>query len=156
LLEPISVADAARQRDRLFENAAGGACVSLPNRRQADEREAVGGPQRIAMFPRDREALRGAIGAIGTFYNLFGPSCKRAREAMVAGNVDFAFRFMQRFQQTISEVLGTGSTWSFLRAAMQMKYKIDIGMPRPPLGSCDKPWAEADVRKYIALVDEAT
>ena len=30
---------------------------------------------------------------------------------------------------------------------------IDVGMPRSPLGSADKTWAEADVRRLLRMVD---
>lgn len=99
--------------------------------------------------------LSGSIGAIGTFYNLFGPACRRAREAMVAGQVEKAQTFMLKFQQVISRVVSSGSTWSFFRAAMRHKYDLDIGMPRAPLGSLDKPWDEAEIAKLVASVDEA-
>ena len=33
------------------------------------------------------------------------------------------------------------------------EYNIDIGMPRPPLGSMDKPWPDAEVERVLALVD---
>lgn len=99
--------------------------------------------------------LCGAIGAIGTFYNLFGPACRRVREAMVAGHVEQARTFMLKFQQMISRVIASGSMWSFFRAAMRQKYGLDIGSPRAPLGIMDKPWAEADVAELLELVDEA-
>ena len=99
--------------------------------------------------------LCGSIGAIGTFYNVYGPACRRAREAMVAGQVDKAGSFMLKFQQVIASVIASGSIWSFFRAAMQLKYGIDIGMPRAPLGILDKPWDEAEVAKLVAMVDEA-
>ena len=99
--------------------------------------------------------LSGSIGAIGTFYNLFGPACRKAREAMVAGQVEKASAFMLKFQQVIARVIASGSIWSFFRAAMRHKYDIDIGAPRAPLGSMDKPWAEADIAELVALVDEA-
>ena len=99
--------------------------------------------------------LSGSIGAIGTFYNVFGPACRRAREAMVAGQVDQARSFMLKFQQAIARVVASGSMWSFFRAAMKHKYDIDIGMPRAPLGVMEKPWNEADVAQLVALVDEA-
>lgn len=99
--------------------------------------------------------LSGSTGAIGTFYNLFGPVCRRAREAMVAGQVEQASAFMLTFQQMIARVVSSGSMWSFFRAAMRQKYGLDIGMPRAPLGSLDKPWDEAEVAKLIATVDEA-
>ncbi len=98
--------------------------------------------------------LSGSIGAIGTFYNVYGPACRRAREAMVAGHVDQVRSFMLKFQQVIASVIASGSIWSFFRAAMQLKYDIDIGMPRAPLGVMDKPWNEADVAQLVAMVDE--
>jgi N-acetylneuraminate lyase len=100
-------------------------------------------------------ALSGAIGAIGTFYNLWGPACQAARRAFVEGSFETGQRFMLAFQSAIGEVLRSGSVWSFLRAAMGIKYAIDIGPPRAPLGALDKPWQEADVERLIASVDKA-
>lgn len=99
--------------------------------------------------------LCGSIGAIGTFYNLFGPACQRARAAMVAGQVEKARTFMLAFQQAIARVIASGSMWSFFRAATRHKYGLDIGMPRAPLGTLDKPWEEGEITKLIAMVDEA-
>lgn len=99
--------------------------------------------------------LSGSIGAIGTFYNLFGPACRRAREAMVAGQVEKAQSFMLTFQQVISRVVSSGSIWSFFQAAMRQKYDLDIGMPRAPLGALDKPWDETEIAKLVAMVDGA-
>lgn len=98
--------------------------------------------------------LAGAIGAIGTFYNLFGAECRQARQAMTDGNVEAATKFMLRFQTAIGRVLDSGGIWEFFRSAMQIKHNLDIGMPRPPLGSADKPWDEAKVREVLALVSE--
>jgi len=97
--------------------------------------------------------LSGAIGAIGTFYNLWGPVCRRVRQAMIEGNVAEATEFMLRFQSAISQVIDSGSVWSFLRDAMQLKYHLDIGLPRAPLGSADKPWDENEVQNVIQLMD---
>ena len=97
--------------------------------------------------------LSGSIGAIGTFYNVFGPACRRARQAMCDGQVERAGSFMLAFQQAIARVIASGSIWSFFQAAMRQKYGIDIGMPRPPLGIADKPWAEADIAELVASVD---
>ncbi len=99
-------------------------------------------------------AVSGAIGAIGTFYNLWGPACQAARQAFVAGSFESGRRFMSAFQSALARVLGAESVWSFLRAAMRLKYGIDIGMPRPPLGVKDKPWEDAEVERLIAQVDE--
>jgi N-acetylneuraminate lyase len=98
-------------------------------------------------------ALSGAVGAIGTFYNLWGPACQAARNRFVAGEFESTRRFMLVFQSAIDEVLRSGSVWTFLRAAMRLKYDIDIGPPRPPLGVLDKPWKTADVERIIQMVD---
>lgn len=98
--------------------------------------------------------ISGSIGAIGTFYNLWGKSCKAAWLAMRAGRVDEARAFMLRFQTAIARILAAGSTWTFLRQAMQQKYGIDIGLPRAPLGSQDKSWSDADIAEIVALVDQ--
>jgi N-acetylneuraminate lyase len=97
--------------------------------------------------------LSGAIGAIGTFYNLWGPACQQARAATAEGDVATGFAFMQRFQRAIADVIESGGTWSFLRAAMRLKYGIDVGMPRPPLGATDTPWTDADVRRVLQIID---
>lgn len=100
--------------------------------------------------------LSGGVGAIGTFYNLWGPACRKARHAMVAGDVAGSTAFMLRFQQAIAAVLQSGSIWTFLRQAMRMKYGLDIGMPRAPLGLADKPWPDDEVRRVIEMVDGPT
>lgn len=97
--------------------------------------------------------LGGAVGAIGTFYNVWGPACQSARQAAVAGDVPAASAFMRRFQTAIADVIDSGGVWTFLRAAVQRKYGIDVGMPRPPLGAADRPWAEAEVQRVLVLVD---
>ncbi|MFO0916959.1 MAG: dihydrodipicolinate synthase family protein [Planctomycetaceae bacterium] len=97
--------------------------------------------------------ISGSVGAIGTFYNLWGPVCQKARQAMVDGKVDVASKFMLRFQLAIARVLESGSIWSFLRAAMQRKYDLDIGAPRAPLGMADQPWEDAKVREILDLVE---
>lgn len=99
--------------------------------------------------------LSGACGAIGTFYNLWGPACKKARQAIAAGDVEFGRRFMLRFQTAISRVIRSGSIWSFIRAAMQLEHGIDIGRPRAPLGAMDQPWDPADVREIVRSVNAA-
>jgi N-acetylneuraminate lyase len=100
-------------------------------------------------------ALSGAIGAIGTFYNLWGATCQAARQRFVEGSFETGRRFMLAFQSAIAEVLRSQSVWGFLRAAMRHKYDVDIGPPRPPLGMLDKAWKAADVERIITLVDGA-
>lgn len=98
--------------------------------------------------------LSGACGAIGTFYNVFGPACAAARAATAAGDVAAGRAFMLRFQSTIADAIA-GGMWSFLRAAVQFKYAIDVGMPRPPLGSADAEWDASRVRELVERVDGA-
>lgn len=97
--------------------------------------------------------LSGAVGAIGSFYNLWGPACAAAREATVNGDVSAGRDFMLRFQTAIADVLGGAGMWSFLRTAMRLKYGIEVGLPRPPLGATDSEWDDAEVEKLIARVD---
>ncbi len=101
-------------------------------------------------------ALSGATAAIGSFYNIFGVECQKARATFVAGNIEAGLSFMQGFQQMISAVLQSGSIWTFFRAAMQRRFQIDIGQSRAPLGICDKPWETAEVDRLIRLVTDAT
>jgi N-acetylneuraminate lyase len=97
--------------------------------------------------------LSGAVGAIGSFYNLWGESCARARAATAAGDVALARAFMLRFQTAIADVMAGGGMWSFLRAAMRQKYNFDIGLPRPPLGAADRPWSDADAARIVERLD---
>jgi N-acetylneuraminate lyase len=99
-------------------------------------------------------ALSGAVGAIGTFFNLWGPAAQESRAEFVRGSFESGRRFMLALQATIAEVLRSQSIFSFLRAAMRLKYDIDVGAPRAPLGACDKPWADGDVRRLVAQVDQ--
>ncbi|MCC7424235.1 MAG: dihydrodipicolinate synthase family protein [Planctomycetaceae bacterium] len=105
-------------------------------------------------------AVCGTVGAIGTFYNVWGPACQAARAAFVgemnsAGSVEAGYKFMTAFQVALDEVLSSGGTWPFLRSAMQIKYNIDIGPCRAPLGASDKPWKPADVERVLEMVDAA-
>lgn len=97
--------------------------------------------------------LSGAAGAIGTFYNVWGPACRAARQATADGSADAGRQFMAVFQAVLDEVLSSQSTWSFIRAAMRIKYDIEIGPCRSPLGVTDRPWKDADVERLVASVD---
>ena len=97
--------------------------------------------------------LSGAVGAIGTFYNLWGPACALAREATTAGDVAAGRAFMLRFQAALDDVIRPGGMWSFLTAAMRVKYGIDVGTPRPPLGATDRAWTDDEVAAIVARVD---
>lgn len=97
--------------------------------------------------------LCGAVGAIGTFYNVWGRSCRKARLATAAGSIEVGRRFMLAFQQVIHKVLTSNGLWSFLRTAVLIKTGVDVGAPRPPLGTKEKPWAEVDVRRMLDEID---
>lgn len=99
--------------------------------------------------------LSGSIGAIGTFYNLWGSACRTAWFAAKERPTSETERFMLQFQASISRVISSGSTWSFLQAAILQKHGVDIGRPRAPLGACDRHWNPDEVAEIIASVDQA-
>jgi N-acetylneuraminate lyase len=100
-----------------------------------------------------QSAMCGVTGAIGTFYNVWGPACQAARAAFVGGSVAAGSRFMTAFQLALDEVLSSQSAWTFLRAAMRIKYRIEIGPCRSPLGVTDRPWQDTDVERLLSSVD---
>jgi N-acetylneuraminate lyase len=61
---------------------------------------------------------------------------------------------MTAFQLVLDEILSSQSIWTFLRAAMRIKYRIDIGPCRSPLGVSDRPWKDADVERLLAALDD--
>jgi len=99
--------------------------------------------------------LSGVVGAIGTFYNVWGTACRKVWFAAKERPSMQTQRFMLQFQAAIAEVLGSGSTWSFLEAAVRLKHGVEIGRPRAPLGMCDKAWNDEDVMKLLKAVDAA-
>ena len=116
------------------------------------------GGERLQLFSGADEllchaVLCGSIGAIGTFYNVWGRACKKARQEFAAGAIETGRRFMLVFQQAIHEVLRSPGVWSFLRGAMLLKSGIDVGMPRPPLGALDAPWRDDELRRVMHMVD---
>ena len=50
-------------------------------------------------------ALCGVVGAIGSFYNLWGPPCMAARQAFVTGSFEAGRHFMLGFQAALGEIL---------------------------------------------------
>ena len=96
--------------------------------------------------------LSGANGAIGTFYNVWGPECQAAWKATKSGDVASGVAFTRRFQPALDAVLSAGGTWSFLRSAIRIRYGLEIGLPRPPLGMTDKLWADGDVERILQMV----
>jgi len=100
-------------------------------------------------------ALSGAVGAIGTFYNQWGEACQRVREAFVAGDFQHARAFMIRFGWVIDTILRSQNIWGFHRLSMRLKYGIDVGRPRAPLGTVGRGWTEAEVEGLIEQVEDA-
>lgn len=96
-------------------------------------------------------SLCGTVGAIGSFYNLWGVSCKHVLEEFVGGNYALAKEFMLSFQEVVREVLP--DIWPFFRKAMLIKYGIDIGMPKPPLGNGQKQWDDRRVEKVLERIE---
>ena len=97
--------------------------------------------------------VSGAVGAIGSFYNLWGPVCQQARQAFVAGDFEHGKRFMAAFQTVLDQILRSGSAFEFLRTAMRLKYDVEVGAGRGPMALASKPWDENLVRQLIADLD---
>ena len=93
-------------------------------------------------------SLCGTVGAIGTFYNLWGVHCKQILTAFTNGEYELAKEFMLEFQKVIQLVIA--NVWTFLRKAMLLKYGIDIGPTKAPLGNTHKVW---DEQKVIEIMD---
>ncbi len=96
-------------------------------------------------------AICGTVGAIGTFYNMFGPTCKHIRASFLEGNVREANDFMLLFQGFIERILPY--VWTFIDRGMQLKYDITIGAPKPPLLAPAMPWSDAEVVGMMEEVD---
>jgi len=88
-------------------------------------------------------SLCGTVGAIGSFYNLWGSPCKQVMTEFQNGNYRLGKEFMLAFQQVIETVIP--NIWTFLRQAMQLKYGIDIGRTKAPLGNTHTEWKDGDV-----------
>lgn len=99
-------------------------------------------------------SLCGTSGAIGSFYNLWGPTCKRTLTMFKAGDYQYAKDFMLEFQKIIMHVLP--NIWTFLRQAMQLKHGIDIGPTKAPLGIGHRPWDEKEVKDILDRIDALT
>jgi len=100
-------------------------------------------------------ALSGASGAIGTFYNIWGPTCRRARAWFVAGNYTAGRSFMQVFQSVIGKLLSSGSVMPFCRAAMRIKYNIELGPGRAPTFTVGRDWDDREVKALLDAVDQS-
>ncbi|MDQ6481004.1 dihydrodipicolinate synthase family protein [Dyadobacter sp. LHD-138] len=94
-------------------------------------------------------ALCGTVGAIGTTYNMFGPTCKQIRQRFLDGETQMAVDFMLTFQKFIEKILPYA--WSFFNKSMQLRHNITIGEARRPLMSHKLPWTDQEI---IAMMDE--
>lgn len=99
-------------------------------------------------------ALSGAVGAIGSYYNLWVRECKRVRKAFLKGNVNAARRFMPAFQHAISVTVH--DMWGFFRKALAMKFDVDIGDTIAPLTSGKNVWRESEVSDLFELIENAS
>ncbi len=88
-------------------------------------------------------SLCGTVGAIGSFYNLWGVPCKHIMAEFMNGNYRLTREFMLSFQKTIQLILP--NIWTFFRKAMLLKYNLDIGPSKAPLGNTNTEWKDGDV-----------
>jgi N-acetylneuraminate lyase len=98
--------------------------------------------------------LSGADGAIGFFFNLWGAECRAAYQTLLNGNVAAARKFGLAFQQARNHAHAIGA-WSFLIAAMQLRFGVDIGIPRLPLGHDIRTIGDEEVRTVMSVVAQA-
>jgi N-acetylneuraminate lyase len=95
--------------------------------------------------------LCGSVGAIGTFYNIWGVACKHVMSEFVNGNYRLGKEFMLAFQEVIELVLP--NAWTFIRKAMLLKYNIEIGQTKGPLGNSQKGWQDDQVREILEKIE---
>ncbi len=96
-------------------------------------------------------ALCGTVGAIGSFYNIFGICCKQIMSEFKTGNFKHTMDFMLSFQGMIKLVLP--NCWTFFRKAMVLKYNIDIGPTKAPLGNTQMDWNDDEVISIIGKIE---
>lgn len=94
-------------------------------------------------------AISGTVGAIGTFYNMFGPTCRYIRAGLFEGRAREAQDFMLSFQGFIEKILPY--VWTFINRGMYLKYGIEIGQPKAPLRAPEMPWNDGEV---VAMMEE--
>lgn len=96
-------------------------------------------------------SLCGTVGAIGSTYNLWGVSCKQVMTEFTRGNYQLTKEFMLTFQKVIQFILP--NIWTFFRKAMLLKYNIDIGPTKAPLGNTHTAWKEEEVVSMTEKID---
>jgi N-acetylneuraminate lyase len=97
-------------------------------------------------------SLCGTVGAIGSFYNIWGAECKQVLSEFVNGNYNLGKEFMLSFQKMIQQVLP--NVWPFFRKAMLLRHQIDIGSSKAPLGITQKKeWKNKEVQEIIETIE---
>lgn len=96
-------------------------------------------------------SLCGTVGAIGSFYNLWGPACKHVLTEFKNGNFELAQKFMLAFQDVIRIVIP--NIWTFFRKAMLLKYSIDIGPTKAPVGNTHTEWKDMEVMALLERIE---
>lgn len=96
-------------------------------------------------------SLCGTVGAIGSFYNLWGPACKHVLTEFKNGNFELAQKFMLAFQDVIRIVIP--NIWTFFRKAMLLKYSIDIGPTKAPVGNTHTEWKDTEVMALLERIE---
>ena len=87
----------------------------------------------------------------GTVSSVWGVSCKQILIAFRNGEYELAKEFMLEFQRIIQLVMA--DIWTFLRKAMLLKYNIDIGPTKAPLGNTHKEWDEQKVIEIMKSLE---
>lgn len=96
-------------------------------------------------------AICGTAGAIGSFYNMFGPTCLHMRKSFLEGETLKAQDFMLAFQGLIETIMPY--IWTFIIRGMELKYGIKIGQPKPPILAPEMPWNDEEVLAMMAAID---
>lgn len=99
-------------------------------------------------------SLCGSVGAIGSFYNLWGVPCKQIMSEFINGNYQLTREFMLSFQKTIQLILP--NVWTFFRKAMLLKYNIEIGPSKAPLGNTNTEWKDEEVMALTERIESVT
>lgn len=101
-------------------------------------------------------AVAGAHGAIGTFYNVFGPAFRKARAAFVKGDFEVSRRLTDAFTLLIENVVAPKKRfYAFMRQAMRLKYGIEVGPGQATFYQLDFTMDQREVEGYIRSVDES-
>lgn len=98
-------------------------------------------------------ALCGTVGAIGSFYNFWYTECAHVYKSFIAGDFLLARDFMLEFQRIIFEILP--NAWTFFRAAMKLKYQVDIGPAVKPVGNNHREWDVSEVQRIMDRIEMA-